>query len=128
MDINFHQLNLTRGSSYLLLPDWVSRKGGAINPKNENDKECSWWVVIAGLHYVDIRSHPERILNLRRFEYNYDWDGLEFPLSIKGISDFERRNDVIVNVLGVEETKLYILKGKKYDYRRKVINLFANRR
>ena len=26
LDINFHWLNLTRGSSYLLLPDWLARK------------------------------------------------------------------------------------------------------
>ena len=32
LDINFHQLNLTRGSFYLPLPDWVSRMGGVINP------------------------------------------------------------------------------------------------
>ena len=30
MDINFYRLNLTQGSSYFLLPDWVSRKGGVI--------------------------------------------------------------------------------------------------
>ena len=59
MDIIFHQLNLTRGSSYLLLPDWVSRKGGVINPQNLNDEECFKWAVIAGLHYLDIRSHRE---------------------------------------------------------------------
>ena len=37
LDVNFHRLNLTRGSSYLSLPDWISRKGAVINPKNEND-------------------------------------------------------------------------------------------
>ena len=79
MDINFHHLNLTRGSSYLLLPDWVSRKCGVINPKNEIDKECFKWSVIAALHYVDIRSHSKRISNLVRFEDNYDWSGLKFP-------------------------------------------------
>ena len=26
LDVNFHQLNLTRGSSYLPLPDWLARK------------------------------------------------------------------------------------------------------
>ena len=62
-------------------------------------------------------------MNLRRFEYNYDWDGLEFPLSIKRISEFERRNDIIVNMLGVEEKKFYILRGKKYDYRKEVVKL-----
>ena len=32
MDINIHQLNLTRGSSYLPLPDWLARKKAIINP------------------------------------------------------------------------------------------------
>ena len=26
LDANFHQLNLTRGSSYLPLPDWIAKK------------------------------------------------------------------------------------------------------
>ena len=59
-----------------------------------NDKECFMWAVIAAWHYVDIRSHPERISYLRRFEDNYDWDGLEFALSIKEISEFENKNDM----------------------------------
>ena len=74
---------------------------------------------------MDIRSHPERISNLVRFEDNYDWSGLEFPLSIKGIREFEKKNDVIINVLGVEEKKFYILRGKKYDYQKKVFNLLS---
>ena len=102
IDINFHQLNLTRGSSYLLLPNWVSRKCGVINPRNENDEECFKQAFIAALHFADTRSHPKRISNLARFEDNYDWSGLEFPLSIKGISEFEKRNDVFINVLGVD--------------------------
>ena len=119
MDINFYQLNLTRGSSYLPLPDWVSRKDGVINPKNEIDEECFKWAVTAALHHEEIKSHPERISNPRRFEDNYDWSEVEFPLSIKGINEFEKKNDVIVNVLGVEEKKAYILTGKKYDNQRK---------
>ena len=39
MDINIHQLNLTRGSSYLPLPDWLAFKKTIMNPKNE-DQEC----------------------------------------------------------------------------------------
>ena len=46
---------------------------------------------------------------------NYNWSGLEFPLSIKGINAFEKKNDVIVNILGVEEKKVYMLRGKKHD-------------
>ena len=30
---------------------------------------------------------------------NYDWSGLEFPVSIKDIGKFETRNNISVNVL-----------------------------
>ena len=36
IDVDFHQLNLTRGSSYLLLPDWLMKKKAIINPCNED--------------------------------------------------------------------------------------------
>ena len=36
---DFHRLNLKRGSSYLPLPSWLSKKEATINPKNEN-LEC----------------------------------------------------------------------------------------
>ena len=45
LDINFHQLNLMRGSSYLPLPDWLGRKKAIVKPHN-NDEECFKWSVI----------------------------------------------------------------------------------
>ena len=45
MDVDFHRLNLTRGSSYLPLPDWLAKKKAIINPLNE-DLECFKWAVI----------------------------------------------------------------------------------
>ena len=39
MDIDFHRLNLTRDSSYILLPDWLMKKKAIINPRN-SDMEC----------------------------------------------------------------------------------------
>ena len=44
LDISFHRLNLTRGSSYLPLPDWLARKKEIINPQND-DEECFKWAV-----------------------------------------------------------------------------------
>ena len=46
LDVNFHQLNLTQGSSYLPLPDWISSKKAVINPQNEEDEECFKWAVL----------------------------------------------------------------------------------
>ena len=50
MDIDFHRLNLTRGSSYIPLPDWLAKKKAIINPKN-SDLEFFKWAVIAAMRW-----------------------------------------------------------------------------
>ena len=66
-NVDFHQLNLTRGSSYLPLPSWLAQKKAIISPKNE-DQECFKWAVIAALRWEEINNNPERISKLKRFE------------------------------------------------------------
>ena len=105
LGVNFHQLNLMRGSSYLPLPDWLARKKVIVNPHN-NDKECFKWSVIA-VEKVEMKN-PQRVSNLRKFKDNYYWSGLEFPVSIKDIGKFETRNNISVNVLAVEGRDIYI--------------------
>ena len=114
LDINFHQLNLTRGSSYLPLPDWLARKKAIINPQND-DEECFKWAVIAASKWMDIKFNLEGMSNLRKFTNNYDWSGLKFPVSTKDISVFEIKNNISVNVLAVEGKDIYIC--RKTDYR-----------
>ena len=111
LDVNFHQLNFTRGSSYLPLPDWLATKKAIVNPHN-NDEECFKWFVIA-VEKVGMKD-PQRVSNLRKFTDNYDCSGLEFPVSIKDIGKFENRNNISVNVLAVEGRDIYIhRKGRR---------------
>ena len=111
LDVNFHQLNLTRGSSYLPLPNWLARKKAIVNPHND-DEECFKWSVIAAEN-IGMKD-PQRVSNLRKFTDNYDWSGLEFPVSIKDIGKFENRNNISVNVLAVEGRGIYIhRKGRR---------------
>ena len=111
LDVNFHQLNLTMGSSYLPLPDWLVRKKAIVNPHND-DKECFKWSVIAAENAG--MKDPQRVSNLRKFMDNYDWSGLEFPVSIKDIGKFENRNNISVNVLAVDGRGIYIhRKGRR---------------
>ena len=105
LNVNFHQLNLMRGSSYLPLPDWLARKKAIVNPHND-DEECFKWSVITA-ERVGMKD-AQRVSNLRKFTDNYDWSGLEFPVSIKDIGKFENRNNISVNVLAVEGRDLYI--------------------
>ena len=109
IDVNFHQLNLTRGSSYLPLPDYIANRKAVINPRND-DEDCFKWSAIAAGRWLDIGSHPETALNLKEFTNNYDWSGLEFPVSIKDIGKFETRNNISVNVLSLDGKYIYILR------------------
>ena len=68
LNTNFHQLNLTRSSSYLPLPYWLARKKVIINPHNE-DEECFKWAVIAAEN-VGMQD-PQHVSDLRKFIDNY---------------------------------------------------------
>ena len=115
MDIDFHRLNLTRGSSYILLPDWLAKKKAIINPKN-SDMECFKWAVIAAMRWEEIDRNHQRITKLKRFEADFDWTGIKFPASLKDIKRFESRNEITINIPAFEDKKVYIcIKGKEYD-------------
>ena len=51
LHISFHELQLTRGSSYIDLPVWVKGKKAVLNPKNEDNEMCFKWTVFAALHH-----------------------------------------------------------------------------
>ena len=119
-NVDFHQLNLMRGSSYLPLPNWLAHKKAIINPKNE-DQECSKWAVITASRWEEINNNPERISKLKRFEKDFDWSGIGFPVSVKDISKFEFRNQISINLLVIECKQIYICrKGGNHE---RIINL-----
>ena len=107
MDIDFHRLNLMRGSSYIPLPDWLMKKKAIINPKN-SAMECFKWSVIAAMKWEEIGNNPERVSKLRRYERELDWGDLEFPVSFRDINKFERNNEIGVNILAIGNKKTYI--------------------
>ena len=72
LDVNFHQLDLTRGSSYIPLPSSIANKKVVISPKNENDEECFKWAVTVALHHEEIGKDPQRISNIMRYTNNYN--------------------------------------------------------
>ena len=116
MDVDFHRLNRTRGSSYLPLPDWSAKKKAIINPKN-SDLECFKWAVIAAMRWEEIDRDHQTITKLKRFEADFDWTGVGFPVSFRSIKRFESRNQISVNVLAVDDKQIYICrKGGDYDH------------
>ena len=119
-DISIPRLNLKRGSSYIPLPDWLAKKKAILNPKNL-DMKCFKWSVIAALKWEEIDRDHQRVSKLRRYENEFDWEGISYPVSTKDISKFERRNRIGVNVLALNGKTPYICrKGADYD---RVVNL-----
>ena len=120
MNIDFHQLNLTRGSSYIPLPQWLDNKKAIINPCNE-DQECFKWAVIAASRWEEIGKNPQRISNLKKSEKDFDWSGIKFPVSVKDTKGFEIKNRISINLLAIEDRDIYICrKGGNYE---RAINL-----
>ena len=99
LHINFHRLVLTRGGFYNELPKWIKSKKAVINPQKK-DEECFKWAIITTLYHEEIKKDRQRISRLRPYENQYNWEGLDFPVSIKKIDRFEKNNpEISVNVL-----------------------------
>ena len=91
------------------------------NKSKNEDQECFKWAVIAALRWEEINNNPERISKLKRFEKDFDWSGIEFPVSVKDIKKFEFRNQLSINLLAIEGKQIYICrKGSNYE---RIINL-----
>ena len=63
---------------------------------------------------------PQRVSNLRKFTNNYEWSGLEFPVSIKDIREFEIKNGISINILAVEGRDIYIHRKTNYKSDREI--------
>ena len=50
-----------------------------------------------------------------RYSNNYNWSGLEFPVAISKINEFEKNNNIAVNVFGIKGQKICICRKLKYN-------------
>ena len=82
-----------------------------MDPQNKNE-ECFKWAVIAALHHEKIKHNPERISLLSPYENQYNWEGLEFPVSIKKTDTFEKNNPGIAGLCCSTTGKV----RRKYSY------------
>ena len=65
MYYKYHKVRIRRDGSYIDSPDCIKKKKTAINTKYKDD-QCFQYLVIVGLNYGEIKSHPKRVLNLIR--------------------------------------------------------------
>ena len=120
----FQKIDIRRGESYIISPDWIASKKATINPKNEKDNECFKWSIIAGLNYNKINEKElKKLLKFRRVDtdfssYQRDWE------------EFEQENtSIALNILFVSHNSEEIKLACKSNYNKRknqVILLMIN--
>ena len=106
--------------SYIELPPALKNKKAIINMKNQDDK-CFMWSVLRALNPKD--NHPERIDNdLKSKEDILNMEGIQYPVSFRGIDHFESQNpEISITVLGynkderINTSKVSKYTGSKHD-------------
>ena len=63
---HLQRISLKRGGSYLDSPKRLKNKKATINLKT-NDNDCFQYALTGALNYQNVKSHPERVSNLKPF-------------------------------------------------------------
>jgi len=111
LEMNVNHYTPMAGSSFIPLPRFLLTKKAIVNVCNENDHYCFKWALISALKIVN---RPQRCsaynidisLEIIRIsdEIILDFTGLTFPLEIKCIKNFLKKNThMSLNVFGYNE-------------------------
>lgn len=97
--IHIVQYNPTKGSSYLPLPVKLASKKAIVNVQNTDQK---WSMLSVWAALYPVTNHPERVVNYVQHIEKLDFTGIPFPVRVRDILKFEKRNDISINVYGYE--------------------------
>ncbi|CAH3173192.1 unnamed protein product [Porites lobata] len=98
LEIHTVEFNPAKGSSYIVLPDWIKNKKAIVNIKNKDDK-CFLWCILRYIYPKE--SHEERVEDLKKYEFSLNTKGITFPMNVKDITKFEKLNPELPGINGV---------------------------
>ena len=84
-----------KGSSYIELPKEILIKKAHVNVQNKY-YQCFKWSILPALHPQE--KDANRVSKYTKFNDELNFNGIEFPISLKQISKFENQNYVSINV------------------------------
>ena len=99
LEININKLEIGNGSSYIKLPDFISKKHACINVKN-NDQACFYWAIVSAL--FPSKKHQELPSTYPYYKSVLNTQNLQLPMPLHEISKFEKNNDISVNVYALK--------------------------
>lgn len=97
--VNISKFSPLEGSSYIKLPKDIENKKAVVNVHNQ-DERCFLWAVLSALHPACER--PSCISSYKDYINTLKLEGMNFPVQLKDISQFETKNNISIHVFGLE--------------------------
>lgn len=109
--VRINKNNPLKGSTYIRLPKEIQNKKACVNVQNK-DSKCFKYSVLA--EFID--ENPERVSKYINLKHPYDFSCVDFPTPLNQIKIFEQRNNISINVFGLEKyNKVFPLKVVKQE-------------
>ena len=115
LEIHIVDYKRIKGSSYIPLSDFLMRKKAIINMENKDNK-CFLWSFLRHLHPIE--KHETRLTDIRKYENDLNFKGIDFSVKLKDIPKFENQNPKLpgINVFSVNDhNKIYQLRLSQKD-------------
>ena len=93
--IEIYKIKDIKASSYIELPPDYQNSKSVINIKND-DNYCFLWCILA--HIFPVEKDKNRVSNYYPYFYSLDITDIYFPMRVKDIPKFERKNNLNINV------------------------------
>ena len=97
IDFKLREYKPLSGSSYIELPKWIYNKKATINIKNE-DQKCFKYCLQYHKHKNEITHHPERVSWYSKWDNDYDFTNIKFPVEVDDIKKFCKQNNISINL------------------------------
>lgn len=85
LDIHTVGYKPMKGSSYISLPDLITKKNAIANIQNK-DQKCCHRCVLRSLHPINL--NDTRLTDLKQYEKDLNFKGIDFPVKLKDITIF----------------------------------------
>ena len=108
--------------SCLPLPKEIVANRGCLNIEN-NDEKCFLWSILASLHPLQYRNHPDRVSKYQEYGHDLKMSRIEYPEEIHDISKFEHQNNIIIIVYGYKDKKIFPLRINSMNTARHYVSL-----
>ena len=101
LQLTLWHLDPLRASAFVPLPEWIRDKKATTNIIGTGN-DCFKWAILAGMPPT-MDNHPNRMVNYVEHACGHDFSSLCFPVSLSLIASFAAKNNLSINVYGVED-------------------------